>query len=312
MVEYIVRRQQENVMAHGYFVALFDVLGFEERLKTLGLSGMLARYEALIDVVNYRKRHLQHVFGTLEFAEAPYWTAERDVFIFSETYGAYASDSILLWANRTWPEAREASDDVFRAAASNRADGWKYHPIPCDNFLDVCNDLMCRGLEVGLPLRGAIAVGDAVLDQDRSIFLGQPIVDAARLESGQKLISASFCASVVGQIIPPRFTLQFDRHIKDTHRSLWGGSMLDWPRHWRRTRKTDPTEMVTALNTVSEYSAYYENTLDLISFSDMFKGRFESLQETSIRTQYEPFSWSNTELAVRARAVRRVPIERGV
>lgn len=296
-------------MAHGYIVALFDVLGFEERLKSFGLSGMLARYEALIDVVNYRKRHMQHVFGTLGFSEAPYWTADRDVFIFSETYGAYASDSILLWANRTWPEAREAGDEVFQAGANNLADGWKYHPIPCDNFLEVCNDLMCRGLEVGLPLRGAIAIGDAVLDQERSIFLGQPIVEAARLEGGQKLIGGSFCVSTVGQMVPPRFALQFDSHIKDTHRSLWGCSMLDWPRHWRRTRKTDLTEVVAALDTNPNYSAYYENTLELIAFSETFANKYESPEETSIRTQYEQFSWSNTELAVQARAVRRVPVE---
>lgn len=295
-------------MTHGYFVALFDVLGFEERLRSFGLSGMLARYEALIDVVDYRKQHLQHVFGTLGFSEAPYWTAEGDVHIFSETYGAYASDSILLWANRTWPEARDASDEVFLTSADNPADGWQFHPVPCDNFLEVCNDLMCRGIEIGLPLRGAVAIGDAVLDQARGIFLGQPIVEAARLEGGQRLIGASFCRSTANQVIPPRFALQFDRHIKDSHRSLWDGSMLDWPRQWRRTRKANLNQAVAALNTDPKYFAYYENTLELIICSETFAGKFESQEDTSIRTQYEPFSWSNTELAIKARAVRKVPI----
>lgn len=298
-------------MDHGYFVALFDVLGFEERLNNFGLSEMLVRYESLIDVVNYRKEQRQHVFDTLGFSEAPYWTSEGDVSIFSEIYGAYASDSILLWANRTWPEARTANSDVLQISASNPADGWKFHPIPCDNFLDVCNDLMCRGLEVGLPLRGAIAIGDAVLDQERNVFLGQPIVEAARLEGGQKLIGTSFCISTKGQTVPPRFTLQFDKHIKNTHRSLWGGAMLDWPRHWRRTRKSDLLNVIAALNTNPKYSIYYENTLELIAYSKTIAGKFESSEETSIRSQYEPFSWSNNELAVRARAVRRVPFDHG-
>lgn len=296
-------------MAHGYIVALFDVLGFEERLRSFGLSGMLARYEALIEVVNYRKQHKQHVFETLGFSEAPYWTSEGDVFIFSETHGAYASDSILLWANRTWPEARNASDEAFRASRDNPADGWKFHPVPCDNFLDVCNDLMCRGLEIGLPLRGAIAIGEGVLDQDRGIFLGQPIVEAARLEGAQMLIGSSFCHSTASHVIPPRFKLQFDRHLKDAHRSLYGGSMLDWPRHWRRTRKTDLAAVIASLNTDPKYSDYYGNTLDLIAFSETFASKFESPEEVSIRSQYQQFSWANTELVIKARAVRRVPVQ---
>lgn len=295
-------------MAHGSYVALFDVLGFEERLSALSLNAMLARYEALIDAVNYRKKQAQHVFGTLGFSEAPYWTAEGDVSIFSETHGAYASDSILLWANRTWPEVAKESHEAFETLADNPADGWKYHPIPCDNFLDVCNDLMCCGLEVGLPLRGAIAIGDAVLDQSRNIFLGKPIVEAARLESGQRLVGASFCTSMAAQAIPQRFAVKFDKHIKESHRPLWGGAMLDWPRHWRRTRKANLSEVISALNTDPRYAPYYDNTLELVAFSQYFAGQFESLEETSIRSQYEPFSWSNTALSVRARAVRRVPI----
>ena len=218
-------------MSYGYIVALFDILGFEQRLARLGLREMQARYEALIKVVDYRKEQAQRVFGNLGFKEAPYWTAEGDVFTFNKVYGAYASDSILLWADRTWPEARGVELAVCRERATNPADGWIYHPIPCDSFLDVCNDLICRGLEVGLPLRGAIAVGEAVLNPDQNIFLGQPIVEAARLENGHQLIGTSFCISGMNQLIPPRFTLQFSSYIKESHRQRWGGAMLDWPRH---------------------------------------------------------------------------------
>lgn len=297
---------------HGSYVALFDVLGFEERLTTLGLSEMLSRYEALIEVVNYRKRQVEHVFGALGFSEAPYWTSEGDVFIVSKTHGAYASDSILLWSNRTWPEAALDSDDAFRSLAGNSADGWKYLPIPPDNFLDVCNEIMCSGLEVGLPLRGAIAAGEAVLDQSRNVFIGRPIVEAARLEYGQRLIGASFCASMVPQVVPRRFSVGLDKHIKDTHRSLWGGALLDWPRHWRRTRKVDLGEAISKLNTSERHASYYENALELVAFSNTLAGQFEGPEETSVRAQYEQFSWSKSDLSVHARAIRRVPLERDV
>lgn len=296
-------------MAHGYLVALFDILGFEKRLNTLGLQEMLARYEALIDVVNYREEQIKRVFGDFGFREAPYWAAEGEVFIVNKIEGAYASDSILLWSNLTWPEARHSPDEDFQKLSDSPADGWMYHPIPCDNFLDICNDLMCRSLEVGLPLRGAIAVGDAILDAERNIFLGQPIVDAARLEKGHQMISVSFCNSAINQTIPERFTLRFDRHIKDNHRAMWGGAMLDWPRHWRRTRKIDIVDTIQKLDTDPAHSSYYSNTLDLITYSQEYADKFESAEETSIRSLYAPFLWTNTELALPARAVRRIPIE---
>jgi len=296
-------------MHHGYLVGLFDILGFEQKLASIGLTEMLARYEALIDAVNYRKEQVKRVFGDMNFEESAYWTAEGDVSIFSKTHGAYASDSILLWANRTWPEARNKNSDDFASLSKDPANGWTFHPIPCDNFLEVCNDLICHGLDIGLPLRGAISMGEAVFDENKNIFLGRPIIDAARLERGQRLIGASLCKSFVDQTIPKRFLLQFDRHLKDGYAEQWGGFVLDWPRHWRRTKSGDAGKIIKAINNDDRYSSYYENTLDLVAHSRTYAGQFESPEETSIRSVYSAFTFSNKELAVRARAIRRVPIE---
>lgn len=295
-------------MHHGYLVGLFDVLGFEERLKNIGLKEMLARYEVLIEAVNYRKEHEQHVFGDLGFDESPYWSSDGDVFIFSKVNGAYASDSILLWANRTWPDVREKSPDEIQQIAQDLKRGWTAHPIPCDNFLDICNDLMCRGLEIGLPLRGAISTGPAVLDGQRNIFLGQPIIEAARLERGQNFIGMSFCQSAVNQTIPKRYLLEFNNHLKEGASEQYGGFVLDWPRHWRKTRSGAVEEVIEAMNCDKRYSAYYENTLSLIKYSEKFSSQFESRKEKSIRAVYNEFSFSNTELVVSACAVRRVLI----
>ncbi len=298
-------------MHHGYFIALFDILGFEQRLAIFGLREMLARYEVLIETVNYRKEQVQRVFSDMGMTESPHWTSDGDIFLFTKTHGAYASDSILLWASRTWPEAQSASADEFERSVDNTADGWKYQPIPCDNFLDVCNDLMCRGLEIGLPLRGAVAIGDAALIPDRNIFLGQPIVEAARLESGQKFIGTSFCKSAMTQLVPERYVLRFEGGIKETHLAQWGGTVLDWPRHWRKSRKLDVRHAIAELNVDAKFSSYYENTLKLVAHSEQFADSFESTKETSIRSNYAQFSWSKSDLAVTAHAVRLVAIEPG-
>jgi hypothetical protein len=299
-------------MAYGNLVALFDILGFEQKLASIGLAEMLARYEALIDIVNYRKEQIKLVFDERGYSEAPYWSKEGDVSIFNKTRGAYASDSILLWSESAWPAARGRSLEECKKLDSDAANGWAYLPIPCDNFLDVCNDLICRSLEVGLPLRGGISMGEAVLDQEKNIFLGQPIVEAARLEKGQRLIGASFCKSAINQTIPKRFALQFDQHIKNDYKSGWGGVVLDWPRHWRRTRSIDLVNVIKGMDTDHQFSDIYKNTLDFISHSHEFAGQFESIEETSIRSVYDAFSWSNDKLSIRARAVRRVKIENDI
>lgn len=296
-------------MAYGHVVALFDILGFEQKLTMIGLAEMLVRYESLIETVNYRKDQIKLVFGDRGFTEAPYFCNDGDVSIFNKIHGAYASDSILLWAESTWPAARGKSLDACKKLETDVANGWAYLPIPCDNFLDVCNDLICRSLEVDLPLRGAISMGGAVLDQEKNIFLGQPIVEAARLEKGQRFIGASFCKSATNQTIPKRFSLQFNQHIKDDYKGCWGQVVLDWPRHWRRTRSIDLVKVIKEMDTNHQFSDIYKNTLDFISHSQKFAGQFESIEETSIRSVYDAFSWSNEKLSVRARAVRRVKID---
>lgn len=293
---------------HGYQVALFDILGFERKLASRGLTSIAEAYEALISDVEARNRHMAKLFGSMGFSEAPYWTSDGDVFIFNKIFGAFASDSILLWAHRTWPDVRDKKREDLVRLAGNPADGWKAHPIPCDNFLDTCNEVMCHGLEIGLPLRGAISMGEAVLDEDRRVFLGQPIVDAACMEKAQRFIGASLCSSFTSQTIPKRFTLPFSEHLKDSPPAVWSGLTLDWPRHWRNTRRHDAGEVIAALDVEQEFSSYYSNTLRFLNASRAVGTQHQAIADISIRTQYPEFS--SPDVAVNARAVRRVPIER--
>lgn len=295
-------------MQREYYVAFFDILGFKNRLSSMGLAEVLARYEALIETVTYREKSLTKIFGEYGFKESPYWTSDGDVFLFTKTRGAYASDSLLIWENRFWPEARDLNNVELQEKNSSPENSWKFKSVPCDNFLDICNELMCRGLEVGLPLRGAIASGQAVLDLDRNIFLGQPIIDASSLQTEQKMISTSFCNNANLQSVPNRYVFKYDLHTKEQYCNLSNGLILDWPRHWRNTRKTSLVSTINALDTSPASSSYYKNTLELIAHSEQFSHMYESLEETSIRNSYEQFSWSIDELSIPARAVRTVPI----
>lgn len=299
-------KMQDVAGHHGYQVALFDILGFESRLQAWGLEEMRRRYEALIWRIAQIQIQMTRVFEDMKFREAPYWTKEG-VSIVNRIHGAYASDSLLLWANRTWPEARGASPQELQEISKSKTAGWRSSPIPCDNFMDACNEILCHGLEVGLPLRGALSMGDAVFDERKRLYLGYTMVEAARLEKAQRFIGGGLCKSFRNQIIPRRYYLEFDRHLKHDGCAQWGGAVLDWPRHWRNTRGSDPTALVAEMNTSSAHKDYYQHTLRSIEASQALAGNYENESDIEIRNQYPEFSWGNVCLELPARAVRRVP-----
>ena len=50
------------------------------------------------------------------------------------------------------------------------------------SFLQLCMDFFCQSIIEGIPLRGCISTGIAMMDQYKSIYFGNPLVEAARGE----------------------------------------------------------------------------------------------------------------------------------
>lgn len=288
---------------HWYFVGIFDALGFEAKFARLGLRGMAALYDALITDINALNAHAAELDCFLKLDDEAIWVEGGDAFVFNRVSGAYASDSIVLWAHAHFPEARALSPAERASRATDPAEGWMYHFIPCDRFLDACNHLLCCALEIGLPLRGAVALGPAIIEERRRIFLGQPIIDAARAEKGQRIIGAGFTQSFLEQVIPNRFALPFRKHIKADSSPMLSNYVLDWPRHWHRVRSEELRSTVEALNGDPKFAIYYENTQDLIGASNARAPKRDKLSDRSIRNTYPQFS--SSELKLKLRAVRR-------
>lgn len=295
------------VIARPYAVGIFDVLGFKRKFEKLGLEEITARYRALIDIVVKRDEHLADMktfFPNLK--EGPYWCAGGEIVAMTRVHAAYASDTFLVWANYTWTDLHKYTEDELEKLSKDSNHDWLFQPIPCDAFLETCNELMCRSLQVGLPLRGALAVGNAILDKERSIFLGQPIIDANLLEHDQKFIGAGMCSSFVSQTVPKRFALSFSQQMKDPSVRGAGGLILDWPRHWRNTRPFDLKKIVKAMNTDDAFSDYYGNTLLSIDKSEEAVEDVEPGKACPIRSNYEQFSYSREgNIAAYVKPVRR-------
>lgn len=279
-----------------YSVALFDILGFEARFAAFGLEAMAAKYDQLIGSVIRRNRHMSDLATMLNMEDEARWTAEGDAFVCNRIYGAYASDTILIWAHSLFPEARGLSDQERSERASDPAHGWEYHPIPCDRFLDTCSRVICEALELELPVRGAIAMGRAILDAERGVFLGQPIIDAARMEKNQRLIGASICQSYLSQLIPGPYAIPLECHIKDSSAGDFSGLTLNWPRRWRVTRKTELPPVISRLNTSPNYSAAYENTLELNRRSQVIAREMHTDHYVSTRAFYPQFASPSLEM----------------
>lgn len=223
-------------------IALFDVLGFSDRIGRSSLDKIHAQYRDLIAVA---ARQGSHVFldarpagdGT-SVPYLGYMQLEQDFF----------SDTILLWS--------------------------PYHPEQVIPFLNVCSLFMCETLETGLPLRGAISLGKAVMDKAERTYIGPPLVEAARVEKAQEWIGVSFGPSFRSRPdVPFRADLvrMYKKHGKPGTEALLPGLVLDWPRTWRRLHRASAIPLVEKLSydrSSEERHEYYRQTIDFIRVSD--------------------------------------------
>jgi len=221
-----------------YMFAMFDVLGFSNWVETTDLQTILDTYHLLIERVVTRTNEK----GGLSAVQ----TAEGAVFALTGPPGyAYFSDTIFLWC----PLA----------------------PPFVDDFVGRCSSMICEALAMDIPLRGALTLGDAVLDSGSNFFVGKPIVEAANLEKGQNWIGLTlgntaiwspFLAQIHGTGIieyPPPMKAGFEKFASPI--------VVDWPRRWRDSHGCCPASKLQELNEDPSKSLYWSNTIQFAEHS---------------------------------------------
>lgn len=135
-------------------------------------------------------------------------------------------------------------------------------------FLEKCSSIMCEAMKRGIPLRGVVSRGTAIMDEESQIFLGAPIAEAAKTESAQKWLGvtlakscAEFHSCDIATILP------YTKHIKESAKDVLSPLALDWPRWWREHEQEDVNCLIDRMNTVDGFSEYYENTKAFVSYS---------------------------------------------
>ena len=224
------------------FFCLLDVLGFSNKLEDIGLREMNRLYQKLADRVN----KVSGVLAMVPDVSGHLGVCSRDF----ESH--YFSDTVIVWT-------KALGDQTARI------------------FTELIGDLICDGIEIGLPLRGTITYGELIADKASNTYLGLPIVEAANTERTQKWIGVSFGPSVSTRETPLHADtiLPFKSHYKKEHLADEEKSkcctniVVDWPRQWRLSKKeNNPRTLVESMNQSRDFSSYYKNTLKFIDFSE--------------------------------------------
>lgn len=249
-------------------VAFFDVLGFSDMVSKYDPEILGSRYAQLADYLNYLKNS--------SFGQWLPQTRPEDIPNGSEwmkrNISHLNSGGSVNWVPGAIPEASTYDGLHF----SDTLTFWSYDlsPAALGRFVDVSIEFFCRALWLGLPLRGAVAVGDLYFDAERNIILGDAIVEAAKGESAQCWCGMAFTKSAGGHLF-----LCPDDRVKNfaSHRKIGRGSdithtAIDWTWHWRNRFPNIPLSAIAQLHGPHPYWA---NTLEFerLSAGDPSRGR---------------------------------------
>ena len=185
-------------------LGFFDVLAFSKRVETEGPEETAALYHRLIETTV--QKEASRCLGAVSDG-----TGNRYLTLFSlDVQHAYFSDTIIMWV----PLER-----VF-----------------ADAFVNHCATFVCEALALDVPIRGAIALGEAVMQRDSGTFIGMPIVEAASCEKIQEWLGVALSESATWPPflaeVHPNLFIEYDIPVKPGKESALPPVALDWTRRW--------------------------------------------------------------------------------
>ena len=225
-----------------YAVAVFDVLGWGDRLRSGGLDRLSAAYDRLLTIVNQRRDG-----AMLNCAVPTGGEGRAAAFGYLDIQQDYYSDTIILWC--------------------------PYNHFCFGPFMGICLKFFCEVLRLHLPMRGGIAAGEAIMEKGSlaHYYLGQPVDEAARVEKAQDWVGVSFGPSFntspYNSYFEPDQVLVFLRHRKPGYSQWIPGAVLDWPRYWEKNYRDPPEKHIWRMNRDPKSSRYYERTIEFCQYS---------------------------------------------
>jgi hypothetical protein len=245
-----------------YLVGLFDVLGFSALVAEKGTAAVLGTYQQLIDKAVQRSNYA--AFGRIRLGDNKYALGGFN----APVRYTYFSDTIMLWV--PWALT---------------------HVSP---FLAKCADLICEALQIGMPLRGSVCFGPAVMSKTANTFIGPALVEAADIEKNQTWIGATlgagFMLNVAKEALSESLVVPlYCEHFKPGMKLSVPYLTLDWVNRWKAAPRPDVTTVLDDLKRKSPpaKSAYYDRTSDFVRHVDLdpLEARAVFLRATTYRVR---------------------------
>ncbi len=221
-----------NADSRNVVLAFFDVLGFADRVANGEAPILYEKYRSLEEDLarvcttsyscwvprDYQEfcNNTEGFVASLRGRQPIEWVPAARIGKPGDFVSLHFSDTMLFW-----------SDDCV---------------VSNGEFFDIAIDFFCRALEIGVPLRGAIATGELLYDKERSIVIGGALVEAAKAESAQAWCGIGLAPSLKGKTIvtPDDRVLRFSAHVKPGREDHVLSTVIDWTWHWRNRNPEVP------------------------------------------------------------------------
>lgn len=283
-----------------YSIALFDILGFSNFVEKNGTEEILKLYKNLLNIVyeqqSSNEGRLVHT-GCVPVPVSSDWkhnqlVAQGNGFVnvmhFSDTFLIYVNYELLapsFWLRDSVYESHPLL--VGEIGAPFCPDFYKKHKI-YSSFLQTCMEFFCEATISGIPLRGCISTGFATMDKFNNIFLGKPLVEAAKGETAQNSIGIAFGKSFgVYHPVYHNYFIPYSAHIKENYANsaFLSPMMLDWARYWRKSSKFSGVkiaECISRMNKNADFSQYYDNAILFNEFSKAHENWVDELDYNGV------------------------------
>lgn len=279
--EYLKKISSEEQV---YSIALFDILGFSNYVESHGNEVVLELYEKLLDLIQKQDSifpdNIEFAGSIVPIRISDDWkqigyAANANGFInvchFSDTFLIYVNYHLHkpgFWLADTREEPYPLL--LGEVGTFHYPIIYEKHPIYL-SFLQTCMEFFCQAIVAGIPLRGCIGTGLAIMNQEKSIYLGAPLVEVARGETAQNALGIAFGKSFNNSHpVYNDYFIPYLDHIKSEKAKYLSPMMLDWARYWRKSpnfKNYSLENCINKMNTDSNFSSYYDNAIKFFDFS---------------------------------------------
>lgn len=219
------------------FLCFFDVLGTSKLIERGEIEKVYSLYE-------YVSGLTENISGKLCLGAQPVGDGTLVPCFFTQNiYSDHFSDTFIMWSNFGVPS---------------------FPP-----FLDTCMNVFCEALAEGIPLRGCVSIGEAIMNRSARQYVGEPLSESAKGEVGQRWLGFTAGRSFLqAPSFDVRHYIPWTDHLKDADSPVLTTFSFDWPRWWRENRPDDDAlSAIQRMNTDERFSSYYDGAAAFVSHS---------------------------------------------